>query len=150
MVFTKLWHVLTLDSMFSLPALEHQLVLYISTEKFTQPFDLTAIPVITKEESDAQALRALTEMTPGPTIAAEKPKAGVEPSAPIESVSQKYAKAISEVPEFKDFGAVLKSSLKPVELTEKETEYAVTAVKHIFSQHIVLQVHPFGPKLLTN
>src|SRR6266496_3819617 len=98
---------LTLDSMFSLPALEHQLVLYISTEKFTQPFDLTAIPVITKEESDAQALRALTEMTPGPTIVVEKPKVGVEPSAPIESVSQKYAKAISEVPEFKEFGALL-------------------------------------------
>lgn len=123
--------------------MEHQLVLYISTEKFTEPFDLAAIPVITKEESDAQALRALTEMTPGPTIAAEKPKVGVEPSEPIASVSQKYAKAISEVPEFKEFGALLKSSLKPVELTEKETEYAVTAVKHIFEEHIVLQVfHP--------
>jgi coatomer subunit gamma len=130
--------------MFSLPALERSLVLYISTEKFTQPFDLTTIPVITKEESDAQTLRALTEMTPGPTLVAEKPKAGVEPSAPVESVSQKYAKALSEVPEFKEFGAILKSSLKPVELTEKETEYAVTAVKHIFQEHIVLQVYlPF-------
>lgn len=126
--------------MFSLPALEHSLVVYISTEKFTQPFDLTVVPVITKEESDAQALRALTEMTPGPTLSAEKPKAGAEPSAPTESVSQKYAKTISEVPEFKEFGTLLKSSLKPVELTEKETEYAVTAVKHIFQQHIVLQV----------
>lgn len=125
--------------MYSLPALEHSLVLYISTEKFTQPFDLSAIPVITKEESDAQALRTLTEITPGPTIAAEKPKTAAQPSAPIESASQKYAKTLSEVPEFKDFGAVLKSSLKPIELTEKETEYAVTAVKHIFQDHIVLQ-----------
>jgi len=135
------------DSMFSLPALEHSLVLYISTEQFGQPFDLTAVPVISKEESDAQTLRTLTEMTPGPTLAAEKPKAGVEPSAPVESVSQKYAKAISEVPEFKDFGTVLKSSIKPIELTEKETEYAVSAVKHIFQDHIVLQVTSLLPNL---
>jgi coatomer protein complex subunit gamma len=126
--------------MFSLPALERQLVLYISSEIFTKPFDLDSIPVITKEESDAQALRALTESTPGPTIAAEKPKTAVQPTTPVESASQKYAKALSEVPEFKNFGTVLKSSLKPVELTEKETEYAVTAVKHIFQEHIVVQV----------
>ena len=127
--------------MFSLPALEHSLVLYISNENFAEPFDLSGIPVITKEESDAQALRALTEITPVPTVAAaEKP--GAEPAAPVELVSQKYAKAISEIPEFKDFGSLLKSSLKPVELTEKETEYVVTAVKHIFQEHIVLQVPP--------
>jgi len=135
-----------LDVMFSLPALEHSLVLYLSAENFTQPFDLSGIPVITKEESDAQALRALTEMTPVPKVAAaEKP--GAEPAAPVESVSQKYAKAISEIPEFKDFGTLLKSSLKPVELTEKETEYVVTAVKHIFQEHIVLQVPPTTSQL---
>ena len=135
-----------LDVMFSLPALEHSLVLYLSAENFTQPFDLSGIPVITKEESDAQALRALTEMTPVPKVAAaEKP--GAEPAAPVEPVSQKYAKAISEIPEFKDFGTLLKSSLKPVELTEKETEYVVTAVKHIFQEHIVLQVPPTTSQL---
>jgi len=128
--------------MFSLPALEHQLVMYISTEKFTQPFDLSSVAVVTKEESDAHALRALTETTPGPTIAAEKPKAAAQPTAPTESASQKYAKTLGAIPEFKDFGTVLKSTLKPIELTEKETEYAVTAVKHIFQSHIVFQVCP--------
>jgi coatomer subunit gamma len=125
--------------MFALPALEHQLVLYISTEKFTQPFDLGSIPVISKEESDAQSLRALTEPTLGP-ITAEK-KTSTQPSAPSEPTSQKYAHTLSQVPEFKDFGVVLKSSFKPVELTEQETEYAVTAIKHIFQEHIVFQVH---------
>lgn len=38
----------------------------------------------------------------------------------------------------KEFGSVLKSS--PVtELTEAETEYVVSVVKHIFKEHIVLQ-----------
>jgi coatomer subunit gamma len=124
--------------MFALPALEHQLVLYISTEKFTQPFDLGSIPVISKEESDVQLLRALTELTPGP-ITPEK-KTTAQSSIPLEPTSQKYAQTLCQVPEFKDFGAVLKSSFKPVQLTEQETEYAVTAIKHIFQEHIVFQV----------
>jgi coatomer protein complex subunit gamma len=131
--------------MFSLPALEHSLVVYISTENFIRPFDLSGVPVITKEESDAQALRALTEMTPVPTVAVAE-KQGAEPFVPVELASQKYAKAIAEIPEFKDFGSLLKSSLKPVELTEMETEYAVTAVKHVFQGHVVLQVLT-SPKL---
>ena len=38
----------------------------------------------------------------------------------------------------KEFGPVLKSS-PLVELTEAETEYVVSVVKHIFKEHIVLQ-----------
>ena len=34
---------------------------------------------------------------------------------------------------------MLKSSGKPIELTESETEYVVTAVKHIFKEHVVFQ-----------
>lgn len=36
------------------------------------------------------------------------------------------------------FGAPLKSS-EPLQLTEEETEYAVTVVKHVFDAHVVLQ-----------
>jgi len=79
----------------------------------------------------------LTEPTPGP-ITAEK-KASAQSSVPSDPAPQKYAQALSQVPEFKEFGAVLKSSVKPIELTEQETEYAVTAVKHIFQEHIVFQ-----------
>ncbi|KAN0085575.1 Coatomer, gamma subunit, appendage, Ig-like subdomain-containing protein [Elaphomyces granulatus] len=42
------------------------------------------------------------------------------------------------IPELREYGALLKSSA-PVELTESETEYVVSAVKHIFREHIVLQ-----------
>jgi coatomer subunit gamma len=127
--------------MFSLPALEHKLVVYISSENFNQPFDLEDIPVITKEESDAQALLTLkTAYTPDPSAKAATSKA----SATTESVmatSQQLTNALAHVPEFKDFGPVLKTSVTPIELTEKETEYAVIAHKHIFKDHIVLQVH---------
>jgi coatomer subunit gamma len=127
--------------MFSLPALEHKLVVYISSEDFSQPFDLEDIPVITKEESDAQALHTLkTAYTPDPISKAATSKTSATES--VMATSQKLTSALAEVPEFKDFGPVLKTSATSVELTEKETEYAVTAHKHIFKEHIVLQVHP--------
>jgi coatomer subunit gamma len=38
--------------MFSLPVLEHQLVMYVTSEKdaFAQPFDMSKIPVVTREQ----------------------------------------------------------------------------------------------------
>jgi hypothetical protein len=132
--------------MFSLPALEHKLVVYISSENFNQPFDLEDIPVITKEESEAQALLTLkTAYTPDPIAKAATSKASVTES--VMATSQNLTNALAQVPEFKDFGPVLKTSVTPIELTEKETEYAVTAHKHIFKDHIVLQVHSLTPSL---
>lgn len=97
------------------------------------------IPVVTKEESDAQILRQLTEVASAPSSKAEVSKAAQAAAAP-EAASQKYAATLGEIAEFKEFGAILKSSSHPVELTEKETEYAVIATKHIFKEHLVLQV----------
>lgn len=126
--------------MFSMAELEHQLVLYISAENFTNPFDLMAVPIISKEESDAQSLLALMEHTSGGAVKSvdSTPSIAVVPAI----TTQTYAKALAEVPEFRDFGAILKSSNKAIELTEEGTEYTVTALKHIFQEHIVLQVEP--------
>lgn len=52
--------------------------------------------------------------------------------------AQKYAQELLQIPEMKEFGAVLKSSAA-IELTEAETEYVVSVVKHVFKEHIVLQ-----------
>jgi hypothetical protein len=44
------------DSMFSLPVLEHQLVMYVTAEgkeTFSTPFDLSKIPIVTREQADA-------------------------------------------------------------------------------------------------
>jgi len=42
------------------------------------------------------------------------------------------------VPELASYGAILNSS-KPVQLTENETEYQVSCVKHVFREHVVFQ-----------
>lgn len=54
-----------------------------------------------------------------------------------------YAEELAKVSEFSEFGPVLNSSTRPLPLTEKETEYTVNCVKHIFKEHIVFQVRLF-------
>lgn len=46
---------------------------------------------------------------------------------------------LAAVPEFASLGPLFKSS-QPVALTDEVTEYTVSCVKHIFPQHVVLQV----------
>ncbi|KAF1814479.1 putative coatomer subunit gamma [Eremomyces bilateralis CBS 781.70] len=136
------------DSMFSLPVLEHQLVMYVtadSKETFASPFDLSKIPVVTREQADAEdRTRKLTTATPtlkapstGPKPHAAS-KGGAEAAATATAAAQKYASQLQEIPEFAPYGGVLKSSV-PTELTESETEYVVSAIKHVFKDHIVLQ-----------
>lgn len=110
---------------------------------FQDPFDITAIPVVTKEQADAEdRTKKLTTVTP--TIKA--PKAGPTKSTPTgaeavasaSAAAQKYQEELLKIPEMKEYGSVLKSS-SVVELTESETEYVVSVVKHIFKEHVVLQ-----------
>lgn len=51
-----------------------------------------------------------------------------------------YAQQLANVPEFSSYGPVLNSTANPAQLTESETEYQVTCVKHIFKERVVFQV----------
>ncbi|KZF19275.1 coatomer subunit gamma-1 [Xylona heveae TC161] len=135
------------DSMFSLPVFEHQLVMYVTADDkatFGKPFDVENIPVVTREQADAEdRTKKLTHATPtlrapstGPTKGAAK--GGVDVAASVSAAAQKYAEQLTRIPEIRPFGALLKSS-SVIELTESETEYVVSAVKHIFKEYIVLQ-----------
>ena len=132
--------------MFTLPYFEHQLVMYVTSDDrstFESPFDISKIPVVTREQADAEdRTKKLTATTPslkppkvGPAKAAPT---GAEAAASASAAAAKYAQELMQIPEMKEFGAVLKSS-PLVELTEAETEYVVGVVKHIFKEHIVLQ-----------
>ncbi|KAF2105086.1 Coatomer, gamma subunit [Rhizodiscina lignyota] len=135
------------DSMFSLPVLEHQLVMYVtdtSKETFATPFDLSKIPVVTREQADAEdRTKKLTTATPTLKAPSTGPKptargAGADAAQNAAAATQQYAAELQKIPEIAAFGGVLKSSLT-VELTESETEYVVSCIKHIFASHIVLQ-----------
>jgi coatomer protein complex subunit gamma len=114
-----------------------------SRETFEQAFDISKIPTVSREQADAEDLTKKTASTT-PTIkapsAGPKPtsKSGADAAASASAAAQKYAAELQKIPELAAYGGVLKSS-GPVELTESETEYVVSAVKHIFKDHIVLQ-----------
>lgn len=137
---------LFIENMFALPLFEQQLVMYVTSDDrsaFDTPFDISKIPVVTREQADAEdRSKKLTATTPslkppkvGPTKAAPS---AAEAAASASAVAQKYAEELMQIPEMRSFGNVLKSS-PLVELTEAETEYVVGVVKHIFKEHIVLQ-----------
>ncbi|OAA62456.1 coatamer subunit protein [Niveomyces insectorum RCEF 264] len=134
------------ENMFSLSFFEHQLITYVTSddkETFAAPFDIAKIPVVTREQADAEdRTKKLTATAPtlkapkiGPSKAAPS---GAEAAASASAQAQQYAQELLQIPEMKEFGAVLKSS-PVVELTEAETEYVVSVIKHVFAEHIVLQ-----------
>ncbi|MCJ1331338.1 coatomer subunit gamma [Thelotrema lepadinum] len=135
------------DSMFSLATFEHQLVMYVTADDkatFSEAFDLKSVPIVSHEQALAEERsKKLTSATPtlkAPTAAVKKPQANgtAEGVQSATAQAQQYSQQLSSIPEIKPYGAVLKSS-PIVELTESETEYVVTAIKHIFNEHIVLQ-----------
>ena len=134
--------------MFSLSNFEHQLVMYVtSTDKstFATAFNLANVPVKSHEEALAEErTQKLTTATPtlkapttGPPKQAQQ-NGGQDGAATAAATTQKYAEKLVQIPDLKEYGTLLKSSA-PVELSESETEYAVTAVKHVFKEHIVIQ-----------
>lgn len=141
------------ESTFSLDALEAKLVNYIAdASASSSPFDFASIPKVSKEQALENALRARSEAVNSVATASDAKGlagsnglgaagSGAGGSAPSAAESQSaYAKQLADVPELAEYGPVLKSSSKPVELTESETEYVVTCVKHVFAEHIVFQV----------
>lgn len=128
--------------MFSLPNLEHQLNVYYLGETdstFAQPFDITTVPVVTREEALAEDRnKKLTTATPTLKAPTSATSTTAPSSATAAATTQKYAEKLQAIPEFAKFGGVLKSSAV-VELTDSGAEYVVTAIKHIFKNHLVLQ-----------
>ncbi|WPH00956.1 Hypothetical protein R9X50_00379000 [Acrodontium crateriforme] len=135
------------DSMFSLPVLEDQLAHYVAggnAEAFANAFDFANVPVVTREQSLAEdRTKKLTTATPtlkAPSVGPKKPdqNSAAEAANNITVATQRYSQQLQAIPELSTYGAVLKSS-PVVELTESETEYVITAVKHLFKEHLVLQ-----------
>ncbi|KAI9731129.1 MAG: coatomer subunit gamma [Cirrosporium novae-zelandiae] len=135
------------ESMFSLSTFEHQLVLYVTANdksNFAKAFDLSSIPVVSQEQALAEErTKKLTTATPtlkAPSTGPNKVKVNGAADGAISAsaAAQKYSQQLMQIPELKAYGSVLKSSVL-VELTESETEYVVSAVKHVFKEHIVLQ-----------
>lgn len=135
------------ESMFSLSTFEHQLVMYVTADDkatFATAFDISTIPVVSHEQALAEErTKKLTSATPtlkAPSTGPKKtPTNGTADSvASALASAQKHSQQLTQIPELKAHGVLLSSSA-PVELTESETEYVVSVMKHIYKEHLVLQ-----------
>jgi len=124
------------ESVFSLAALEAKLVTYMKDPSAAeQPFDVSSVPKISRAQAAQEAARPSTLDTIG--VPARRTESPAAPSAAEKQSA--YLEQLAEVPEFASYGPVLNSSPSAAQLTESETEYQVTCVKHIFKEHIVFQ-----------
>ncbi len=111
---------------------------------FATAFDMSTVPVVTHEQALAEErTKKLTSATPtlkAPSAGPKKTQANGSADGAVSAAAeaQKHAQRLMGIPEFKAHGTLLRSS-PTVELTESETEYVVTAIKHIYKEHIVLQ-----------
>ena len=133
--------------MFSLSTFEHQLVMYVTADDkatFATAFDISTIPVVSHEQALAEErTKKLTSATPtlkAPSTGPKKTQTNgtADSAAAAIAAAQKHTERLMQIPELKAYGNVLNSSA-PVELTESETEYVVTVIKHIYKEHLVLQ-----------
>ena len=136
-----------IDSMYSLATFEHQLVMYVTADNkatFAKAFDIMTIPIVTYEQALAEErTKKLTSATPtlkAPSTDSKKAQTNgtVDGVTSALANAQKYQEQLTQIPELKSYGNVLTSSAV-VELTESGIEYVVSAVKHIYKDHVVLQ-----------
>jgi len=105
--------------------LEAALVGYLDAQPSEIPFQISAVP----KEVRKPRVNEVAAAGPGAKAAAKKEEEG--PS--------QIAKEMAKLQElFARLGA-LRSSTPPVEVTEAETAYQVTLVKHLFERHVVFQ-----------
>lgn len=128
------------EATFSLASLESELVSYVNdSARHEQAFDASSVPKISRDQAAAQVAAArpstLETITAGPSKSAE-PVASTSTAAETQSA---YTAQLTAIPELANYGPILRSTSKPTPLTESETEYVVSVVKHVFAKNIVFQ-----------
>mmetsp|Transcript_7821 Transcript_7821/g.32908 ORF Transcript_7821/g.32908 Transcript_7821/m.32908 type:complete len:875 (-) Transcript_7821:45-2669(-) len=99
--------------------LENALKDYLAAGPSDVPFDMSAV---------SRKPKLLPKKDEG-----KKAKAEAAPTA------ASYAEELAKIPEFAELGQLICSSRTPTELTEPDTEYVVSCIKHIYPEHIVFQ-----------
>ncbi|KAI8884905.1 Coatomer, gamma subunit [Backusella circina FSU 941] len=128
------------NSTFALPILERELVDYINTPTSSNTaFALANVPVISKAEEEEERRRHRPQELATITLTSpDSPKVNTpQPTSRMDQHAA-YADALKAIPEIAAFGTLFKSS-DAIAITESETEYTVSCIKHTFAKHIVFQ-----------
>ncbi|KAG9057734.1 coatomer subunit gamma [Serendipita sp. 407] len=129
------------DSVYSLATLESKLVAYVNDPAAQEvDFDASSVPKISRAQAQQESARPTTlESITASVVSQPKASAPAKAAPSAQETQSAYASQLAAVPEMETFGTILNSSSKPIPLTESDTEYVVTCVKHIFKEHVVFQ-----------
>ncbi|XP_026474774.1 coatomer subunit gamma isoform X1 [Ctenocephalides felis] len=125
-------------SQLSLVSLERALLEYLMTP-CVEPFDLKTVPI-----SAAPTVEHNNIANEGMII--------TNLPAPVATREEVFNEKLSGIPGIAKLGPLFKST-PPIQLTENETEYTVSCIKHCYTSHIVLQfdcVNTLSDQLLEN
>lgn len=140
---------------YDLNVLERGLQNYISSiDNLKKPFNIEIIPKISESEFKSIELKkksALLEKSEessssevgrgsnNESAGASAGSRGEEEDETLKDLTkQQFIQELSTIEEFKSFGELLNSSAI-IPLTEKDTEFVVESIKHVFEEHIVIQ-----------
>mmetsp|Transcript_61777 Transcript_61777/g.188645 ORF Transcript_61777/g.188645 Transcript_61777/m.188645 type:complete len:926 (-) Transcript_61777:170-2947(-) len=131
---------------FSLDALYDGLVEHISCGNQDSPFDVSALPSEDAYKATVQAQAALqveTTKKPGAQMGKAAPSAAAARQEAAEkqaSANAELARVVAELTGGADLGPP-QHTCKPKPLTESEAEYTVQCIKHMYKEHVVLEMY---------
>ncbi|VDO60573.1 unnamed protein product [Heligmosomoides polygyrus] len=140
-------------------SLERCLFDYVRGDSFNTPFDLRVVPVTSQPLSQPEKRAPVLADVPAekPAAAKKEPYAGAEVTLSAYDYSflrlrlilstfcfcsfstDFIAEQLAQIPEFASLGPLFHSSPR-IALTDDVTEYTVHAIKHIFTNHVVVQL----------
>lgn len=134
---------------YDLGLLESKLQTYVSgdSSKFVTPFDISSVPKISEDELRAIEFKHKQQKLENSSKESSKDQRSLSSggsnqqahdSTTSDLLKQQFLQELSQISEFSSYGPILHSS-EIIPLTERETEFVVDAIKHIFKDHLVLQ-----------
>ncbi|CAO3648471.1 unnamed protein product [Mucor fragilis] len=129
------------DATYSLATLESKLLEYVDSHENAKQFNLSAIPVISRAQQDhtcASSNSSLALLSSNQQQGGAISSSGAKKNTAPASVDFQYGEKLSSISRFATYGALFRSTAA-IHLTEEETEYTVSCIKHIFDKHIVFQ-----------
>lgn len=110
---------------------------YLQQGKTDKAFDFKSVPLATATSEEKPAPGVPQQQ--GGNVLKHKPM--MEPAKKAAAKEVSFADEVIKIPELAriPFGGLFKSCEKQ-QLTESETEYVVSCTKHVFAQHLLLQV----------
>lgn len=132
---------------FSLDAMYDGLLDHISSDRKDMAFNVELLPseeAYTAQQSAQAAISASEQRKPGAPapggLAATAPASAAAQQEQRANANAELMRVLGEMCEEGELGP-LQHTCKPQNLTESEAEYTVKVIKHMFKQHVVLELY---------